>query len=54
MVGKNSISFLGFVLLKDMLRDYSIDVTNSEDYDYMFLGAHDIFKNLNEVIVEES
>ena len=42
MVGKNSISFLGFVLLKDMLRDYSIDVTNSEDYDYMFLGAHDI------------
>tara|TARA_R100000789_G_scaffold55586_1_gene54141 strand:- start:1221 stop:1409 length:189 start_codon:yes stop_codon:yes gene_type:complete len=53
MVGKNSISFLGFVLLKDMLRDYSIDVTDSEDYDYMFLGAHDIFKNLNEVIVEE-
>ena len=42
MVGKNSISFLGFVLLKDMLRDYSIDVTDSEDYDYMFLGAHDI------------
>ena len=42
MVGKNSISFLGFVLLKDILRDYSIDVTDSEDYDYMFLGAHDI------------
>jgi hypothetical protein len=42
MVGKNSISFLGFVLLKDILRDYSIDITDSEDYDYMFLGAHDI------------
>ena len=42
MIGKNSISFLGFVLLKDILRDYSIDVTDSEDYDYMFLGAHDI------------
>ena len=25
-----------------MLRDYSIDVTDSDDYDYMFLGAHDI------------
>ncbi len=42
MIGKNSRSFLGFVLLKDMLRDYSIEITDSDDYDYMFLGAHDI------------
>lgn len=41
-MGKNRISFAGFLMLKDLLRDYSIDITDSDDYDYMFLGAHDI------------
>ena len=41
-MGKNRISFAGFLMLKDLLREYSIDITDSDDYDYMFLGAHDI------------
>ena len=40
--GKNRISFLGFLMLKDVLKDYSIEITDSEDYDYAFLGANDI------------
>jgi len=42
LMGKNRISFAGFLMMKDLLRDYSIDITDSDDYDYMFLGAHDI------------
>ena len=42
LAGKNRISFQGFLMLRDILRDYSIDITNSEDYDYAFLGADDI------------
>ena len=42
LIGKNRISFAGFLMMKDLLRDYSIDITDSDDYDYMFLGAHDI------------
>jgi len=41
-MGKNRISFQGFLMLKDMLRDYSIDITDSDDFDYMFLGAYNI------------
>ena len=41
-MGKNRISFAGFLMLKDLLKEYSIDITDSDDYDYMFLGAHDI------------
>ena len=42
LMGKNRISFAGFLMLKDLLKEYSIDITDSDDYDYMFLGAHDI------------
>ena len=42
MLGRNRLSFYGFVLLRDLLRDYSIDITDSDDYDYMFLGANEI------------
>ena len=41
-MGKNRISFAGFLMLKDLFRDYSIDITDSDDCDYMFLGAHTI------------
>ena len=41
-MGKNRISFHGFYMMKELFRDYSIDITNSDDYDYMFIGAHDI------------
>ncbi len=41
-MGKNRISFQGFLMLKDMFRDYSIDITDSDDFDYIFFGAHTI------------
>ena len=41
-MGKNRISFHGFYMMRELFRDYSIDITNSDDYDYMFIGAHDI------------
>ena len=28
--------------MRDMLRDYSIELTESDDFDYAFLGADDI------------
>ena len=42
LMGKNRISFAGFLMLKDLFRDYSIDITDSDDLDYIFLGAHTI------------
>ena len=33
---------MGFLMLKDNLREYSIEITESDDYDYAFLGADDI------------
>ena len=42
VAGKNRISFMGFLMLKDTLKDYSIEITESDDYDYAFLGADDI------------
>ena len=42
VMGKNRISFAGFLMLKDLFRDYSIDITDSDDLDYIFLGAHTI------------
>jgi len=42
LVGKNRISFQGFLMLKNLLREYSIDITDSGDFDYIFLGAHTI------------
>lgn len=40
--GKNKQSFLGFLYLKEVLRDYSIDITESDDFDYLFVGANEI------------
>ena len=31
LVGKNRISFQGFLMLKNLLREYSIDITDSMD-----------------------
>ena len=41
VAGKNRISFTGF-LMQQMLRDYNIEITESDDFDYAFLGANDI------------
>ena len=40
--GKNRIAFTGFLVLQNMLRDYSIELTESDDFDYAFIGAYDI------------
>ena len=42
MDGKNRIAFTGFYVMQQLLRDYSIDITDSDDFDYAFIGAHDI------------
>ena len=42
LAGKNRISFTGFLILQNALRDYSIEITESDDFDYAFLGADDI------------
>jgi len=42
----NMKCFSGFIHAKDMLRDYSIDITDSDDYDYEFIDANK-FSNLS-------
>jgi hypothetical protein len=39
--GRNEPTFRPFWFIADKLREYSIDITNSEDYDYLFVGMHD-------------
>ena len=50
---QNMKCFSGLVISKDMLMDYSIDITESEDYDFLFVGMHDFLNKkipLNESI----
>ena len=42
----NMKCFSGLIHTKDLLREYSIDITNSDDYDYEFVHA-DEFVNLS-------
>jgi hypothetical protein len=52
-LGRNEPTFRPFWFIGDRLRDYSIDITNSDDYDYLFVGMHDFVNkkvNLNESI----
>ena len=39
--GRNEVTFSPFLQAKNVLRDYSIDITDSDDYDYLFLGMQD-------------
>ena len=39
--GRNEPTFRPLFFIKDMLRDYSIDITESDDFDYMFVGMSD-------------
>ena len=34
-------SFSGFIHPKDLLREYSIEITDSNDYDYEFIHANE-------------
>jgi len=40
-IGRNRPTFAPLLRVRDMLRDYSIDITDSNDYDYLFVGMHD-------------
>ena len=37
---QNMKCFSGFIHTRDLLRDYSIDITDSDDYDYEFVDAN--------------
>ena len=39
--GRNEPTFRPLLFVKDRLRDYSIDITDSNDYDYLFIGMSD-------------
>ena len=41
---QNIKCFSGLIIAKDMLRDYSIDITDSDDYDYEFVDANQFLK----------
>ena len=38
---RNEPTFRPLLFVKDMLRDYSIDITDSDDYDFLFVGMAD-------------
>ena len=38
---RNEPTFRPFGFIQDLLRDYSIEFTNSDDFDYLFVGMHD-------------
>ena len=42
---KNMKCFSGLILSKDILRDYSIELTESNDYDYEFISANEFVKS---------
>ena len=50
-LGRNEPTFRPFFYIKDMLRDYSIDITESDDYDFLFVGMAD-FINKNTSLTE--
>ena len=39
--GRNEPTFRPFFFIKDMLKNYSIDITDSDDYDFLFVGMND-------------
>jgi hypothetical protein len=40
---RNEPTFRPFFFIKDMLRDCSIDITDSDDYDFLFVGMSDFY-----------
>lgn len=44
LVGKNKQSFIGFMMLQEYLKDYSIQIVpeSENSYDYLFVGAYNI------------
>ena len=54
-VYRNEPTFRPFLFIQNMLRDYSIEFTNSNDFDYLFIGMHDFIdkKKTLQVTVDE-
>ncbi|MBC8427927.1 MAG: hypothetical protein H8D94_00490, partial [Candidatus Pelagibacter sp.] len=53
VTGRNEITFRPFLQLRDKLNDCSIQITESDDYDFLFVGMHDFLdkkKSLQESI----
>jgi len=40
---RNEPTFRPLLFAKDMLKDYSIDITDSDDHDFLFIGMKDFF-----------
>jgi len=49
---RNEPTFRPFWFIKDKLRDYSIDITESNDFDYLFIGMSDFINK--KIPLEES
>lgn len=41
LVGRNEPTFRPLLQIKDLLLDYSIELTESDNYDFLFIGMHD-------------
>ena len=39
--GRNRPTFAPLIKAKNLMRDYSIDITDSDDFDYLFIGMQD-------------
>jgi len=44
LVGKNKNSFIGFLYMQQLLKQYQIELTESNDYDYLFIGANEFYQ----------
>jgi hypothetical protein len=40
-IDRNIPTFYPFLRFRDLLREYSIEITDSDDFDYLFVGMHD-------------
>ena len=49
---RNEPTFRPLFFIKDMLRDYSIDITESDDFDFMFIGMNEFIDK--DVSLDES
>ena len=50
---RNEPTFRPFTFIQNLLKDYSIEFTNSDDFDYLFVGMHDFIdkkKSLQESV----
>ena len=43
--GRNESTFRPFQFIRNTLRDYSIEITDSDDYDYLFIGMSDFMNH---------